>query len=215
MRVLDVEQGTPEWLEARLGIPTASQFARIMTPKTRRASASQDGYLDELLAEWMIGASLDSAMTDYMLRGMELEADARRYYEFQRDLDVQRVGFVVRDDGSAGASPDGLVGDLGGLEIKCPTAKTQAAYLRKKRVEDTYACQIQGCMWICEREWWDVLAYHPEMPPALIRVRRDEEFIDSLAMFVVEFVERLEAAKTEIQQIPTPAVGPTEGGAHV
>jgi len=196
--LLEAEQGTQEWLDARLGIPTASNFSRVCTPKTMKRSSSQDGYLDELLAEWMIGASLDSDITDLMLRGMELEGDARRLYQFQRDVDVQQVGLCLTDDRRVGASPDALVGEDGGLELKSPTAKVQAHYLRTGKVGDTYKCQVQGCLWVCEREWWDVLAFHPEMPHSLIRVERDEPFIAVLAELVGEFCENLESAKKAV-----------------
>jgi len=197
--LLEAEQGTQEWLDARLGIPTASNFSRVCTPKTMKRSSSQDGYLDELLAEWMIGASLDSDITDLMLRGTELEGDARRLYQFQRDVDVQQVGLCLTDDRRVGASPDALVGEDGGLELKSPTAKVQAHYLRTGTVADTYKCQVQGCLWVCEREWWDVLAFHPEMPHSLIRVERDDEFIAVLSEYVMEFCDKLEAAKLAVR----------------
>lgn len=196
MIILDLEQGSPEWGAARLGIPTASQFSRLLTP-TGKPSTSANGYMDELLAERLLGASLDQVTTDWMRRGRELEASAVRYYELQRDCDTKAIGFVLRDDGKCGCSPDRLVGEDGLLEIKCPGAKTHVTYLRGD-VSAAHKPQTQGQLWICEREWCDVLSYHPEMPPALVRVDRDEAYIKALATVVAQFAARLDAESTKL-----------------
>lgn len=194
MRLMNVVQGSPEWHQARLGMPTASQFDRIITPKTLKPSSQSQGYLCELLAERLLGVPLDSVATEWMARGLELEPQAVEFYEFTRDVKADLGGFALLDDGSAGCSPDRLIGDDGGLEIKCPAPATHVAYLLGQAVDEKYRCQVQGSLWITGRRWWDVLSYHPDMPPALVRVERDEEFIEALAAAVGDFNARLSEA---------------------
>ena len=99
MKTLDLEQGSTEWMMARLGIPTASRFDRLLTPKTRKPSASRDSYRAELVAEYLMGQPLDWGTSAWMERGTELEDEARRWYEMDRGVDVEQVGLVLRDDG--------------------------------------------------------------------------------------------------------------------
>ena len=176
MIVLDCEQGSPEWIQARLGIPTASRFDQILTPKTLKPSASAHGYMCECMAEYMIGEPLDQATDGYMRRGTKMEDLARKWYELQNDCDVRQVGLCLRDDGRAACSPDGLVGDDGGVEIKVPGAKKHVGYMLEPGdlVRD-YWLQIQGGLWITDRQWWDVLSYNPAMESVLQRVMPDAE----------------------------------------
>lgn len=189
---LDVEQGSPEWIAVRLGIPTASQFNRIMTAKTHKPSSAQEDYVCELIAERILKQSLDPFVSDWMERGAELEPMAVAYYEMQTDREVEKVGHCLTDDRSAGCSPDGLVGDDGGLEIKCPAAKTHISYMIGGKHHAKYLHQVQGGLWITGREWWDFLSFHPELPPVLKRFHRDEEYIGDLAECVNGFCERLD-----------------------
>ncbi len=187
MMEVDVLQGTEEWRRARMAIPTASQFHRILTKKTRKLSASSDGYLHELLAEWLLDVPLNMGMDrGFIQRGSEMEQDAVRYYEFQRDVETRSVGFVLQDDRMVGCSPDRLIGTDGGLEIKCPGPAQHVANMLG--MDSAYEMQAQGCMWICERQWWDVLSFHPELPPAIVRLQRDVEFIAALTWALQEFV---------------------------
>ena len=189
----DVLQGSKEWWDLRIGLPTASQFDRILTPGKLQYASGAEAYRNELLAEWMLGEPLDTAITDWMNRGTELEAEAVRYYELQRDLDVDRVGFCTNDLGTVGCSPDGLVGPDGGLEIKNRSAKYHVGFLLGE--DPIPRGQVQGGMWICDREWWDVLSYNPKLPPVLVRVRRDEKYIAALASAMSRFLEELEKGR--------------------
>ena len=100
-----------------------------MTPKTRKPAKAATDYLNELIAEWMLGEPLDGASTGMMERGRDMEEEAIEWYAFVRDVDPQRVGLCLRDDGLVGASPDALVGEQGMLEIKCPGPKKHVSYL--------------------------------------------------------------------------------------
>ena len=192
---LDMPQGSPEWLDARCGIPTASRFDQILTPVTHKRSKSADGYLNELIAERLLGASIDTHANEAMLRGIDLQDQAHKYYEFQRDCTAELVGHCLRNDGMAGCSPDALVGDNGGLEIKCREAKGHVALMRAVSSGDDvpreYTLQIQGSLWITERDWWDFLGYHDALESVLIRVHRDEELISKIETEVLRFAATL------------------------
>lgn len=184
---LDMEQGSAEWVMARIGIPTASSFDKIITNKTAKLSESAAGYAHKLIAEKLLGISLDEATSSFMERGAVMEQAAVAWYELQRDCDTEKVGFCLRDDGRAGCSPDRLVGGDGLLEIKCPSAHVHVGYL----LDDAgigYRAQCQGQLWITGRRWIDTLSYHPQLPKALVRVERDEDYIGKLAAAVEQFL---------------------------
>ena len=196
---LDMPQGSKAWYDARVGIPTASQFHRIITPKTMKLSESATGYLHELVAEYLLGEPLVSEETTvFVHRGIQLEASARRFYEMEQEVDVDQVGLLLRDDRRAGCSPDGLVNPSGGVEIKCPSAAVHVGYLLDWEGAK-YKAQIQGTLWIAEREWWDFFSYNPSRPPVIVRCYRDEPFITALAAAVEQFCDRVDAAKDELR----------------
>lgn len=195
----EFQQGSAEWALARLGIPTASCFDKILTPKTMKLSGQADGYMHQLIAEQLLGVPLEDATSGFLERGSIMEERAVRYYELQRDMETEPVGFILRDDRRAGASPDRLVGNDGLLEIKIPKADKHIAYLLDAEGIG-YRCQVQGQIWIAEREWNDTLSYNPELPPALVRQYRDEKFIAALAAAVEQFNEMLDEAKEKLQK---------------
>ena len=199
MIVLNCQQGTTEWATARLGIPTASCFDRIITPKTLKLSGQVDGYAHQLIAEQLLGVPLDNATSGFMTRGTLLEERAVSYYELQKETDTEAVGFVLRDDKRAGCSPDRFVGANGLLEIKVPAANTHVGYLLDA-AGIGYKAQVQGQLWICEREWIDTLSWNPELPPALVRQPRDEEFIKALSAAVVQFTDYVDELKLKLQK---------------
>jgi len=175
------EQGTDAWLAARLGKPSASCFSKLIT-MTGKPSASADGYINLLLAERLTGKSEPHYTSEAMILGTEREPEARADYEFITGNKVDQFGFILDDSQSYGCSPDGLIGDDGGLEVKCPAQTTQAGYWRDKQSGvKKYYQQIQGCMWVTGRKWWDFFSYHPDMPHVLVRVKRDQDYIDKLS----------------------------------
>jgi hypothetical protein len=194
MIIHNCQQGTQEWLQLRAGIPTASEFSRIITPKRMELSAASDTYLHELLAERMLREPLTKAVTMWMQRGSEHEAEAVSYYEMLRGVETIPVGFCTNDEGTIGASPDRLVGDDGLLEIKVPSPGIHVGYLLSSiGAGDEYRIQTQGQLWITGRQWVDIMSYNPGMPEAVIRLERDEEFIARLAAAVRQFSDRLES----------------------
>ncbi len=201
MITLNVKQGEPEWVMARIGMPTASAFDRVITNKTAQLSSQAPDYICELVYEWMTDASCDSFYSELMERGVELQEAAIHHYEFQRDVDVTPVGFVMLDDRSAGCSPDGLVGDEGGIELKIPKPWKHVAAMLGYDIGLNYRAQVQGCMWITGRKWWDFISYNPAVPMAIYRFERDDEYIEKLAAAVGAFNERLAEAKQEMLKL--------------
>lgn len=196
----DVVQGTTAWAMARLGIPTASQFSRIITPGKLQLSKECNTYAHELIAEQLLGAPLDNATSGFMERGTILEKKAVGFYELQRDCEVDRVGFVTRDDGRVGCSPDGLiVGERGGVEIKVPSAGVHIGYLLGG-AGDKYKLQIQGCIWLCELDYWDFVSYNPDLPSTIVRFHRDDDVIKPLAQAVDQFLGYVDEAKEKLQK---------------
>lgn len=189
MIILEAEQGTQEWLAARVGRPSASQFHKLVTSKGK-PSTSADKYIDLMISERLTGRSEPIFVTDAMRRGTDLEPEARAYYELVTGNEVEEVGFILDNSGEFGCSPDGLVGD-GGLEIKCPAAHNHVEWARKKVCPSKHFAQVQGCMWITDRKWWDFMSYHPDMKPFIVRVERDEEFITQLAVQVKAAVDEI------------------------
>ena len=194
----DCIQGTQAWLELRAGIPTASNFDKIITPGGE-ASKSQEPYMFALLAERMMGHPIVEAMSRWMDRGSQMEAEAVSFYELQHDCETVKVGFITTEDGKIGASLDRLVGDDGLLEIKCPSEAIHVGYmLQAGSAYKAYRVQVQGQLWVSQRQWSDVESYHPEMPFAITRIERDEPFIKAMAAKVRDFSERLEAMSEEL-----------------
>lgn len=199
MIVLNLEQGSPEWPKARLGVATASNFDKIITP-TGKPSTQSDAYALKLVAEWLAGENLDEYGNQWMQRGTELEPQARAFYEFQTGATVEQVGFVLRDDRKVGCSPDGLVLADGLVEIKCPAPHTHVDYLLTGTVPNKYQPQVQGQMMVMERDWCDFLSFHPLMPPVLTRVGRDEKFIKALNTELEKLLEKIESIKSTLRE---------------
>lgn len=196
---LDIEQGTEAWQNARLGIPTASGFDKILTPKKLEYSAKAVDYRNQLVAEWILGHPIEWESNAYMDRGTGMEHEARAYYELQRGVDVVNGGFVLRDDGKVGGSPDGLVGDDGVLEIKCPAIHTHIGYLLEpSALSDKYRAQVQGYLYLTDRNWTDIISYNPVLPAVQVRISRDPKYIMALDAALVMFLADLDDVKEKL-----------------
>jgi len=183
--ILDHEQGRDEWFAARLGRPSASMFNKLIT-STGKPSTSASKYIDELVDERLNGVRAPVYVNEHMERGTRLEPEAREYYEFLTDQKVTEYGFILDDSEEFGCSPDGLIKDNdgifeGGLEVKCP-ANMVGYHRDNKSFVTKYKQQVMGCMMITGAKWWDLMAYSDKKPHHLIiRVERDEEYIEKLA----------------------------------
>jgi hypothetical protein len=200
MRIVSCVQGSQEWIDARLGIPTASAFDRIITRARGDLSEARHKYMGQLLAEWFLGHPVDDEAFQYCERGKELEPAAVAAYEFANDAQCVPVGFCLRDDGLVGASPDRFVGQTRRLlEVKCPSIETHLMYMADpRRLQTDYWCQAQGQLYICEYESVDLYSHMPLLPPVTLTLERDDEWIERLEDRLHTFVTELETAKARI-----------------
>lgn len=192
MRIINgVEQGTREWLDIRLGIVTASNFSKVMAKGNGKTRLS---YMYQLAAEKLTGQPVETYRNAAMDWGNECEPQARATYEFMEDKSVEEVTFIHGVEG-VGCSPDGLVADFGMLEIKCPKTTTQIERYLAGDFPSTYKAQVQGQMWVAEREWCDFVSFDPRIDaPSYyfkVRVGRDDKYIDELEKEVKQFLVEL------------------------
>jgi exodeoxyribonuclease (lambda-induced) len=167
MRTLDCLQGSTEWLRARLGVATASRAADALSVlKSGAPAKARMDYAMELAFERVAGQPLDRAVTTAMNRGSELEPDARAAYEARTGILVDQMGFALHDTLQAGASPDGLIGADGLLEIKCPFGQDRIARIWATNDVSDYVAQVEWQMWILGRQWCDVAIYDPRLSHA-------------------------------------------------
>lgn len=202
MKVHDVQQGTSPWLELRKGIPTASMFDQIITPEGK-PSKSAEKYFHHLLAERVIGRPIEGFKSRYMELGNEYEAKAIASYEFLNEVSTYKVGFVTTDNGLVGCSPDRFIEESpnGMVEAKAPMPSTHVAYLLASMgAGKEYRVQLQAELWVCEKEWVDIISYCDGFPDATFRAVRDEAFIEKMAAAVTAFSETLELATEQFKQ---------------
>lgn len=183
----------------KAGCTAAQLSAAVKEAKKKNSNpaAVRTKYMNQLAGEIVTGNVSETFKNEHMKRGQEQEPDARAHYAFQTDAEPQLVGFV-RNHG-AGCSPDSLIGKNGGLEIKSALADIQIERLAKNKLPSEYKAQVQGNLWLCEREWWDFMSYCPNMPALIVRVYRDEAYIAALAAGVKKFNEELAALVDRIR----------------
>lgn len=196
-------QGSDEWLQARAGIATASTVGKLLTSTGKVADNETARTLTEtLIAERITGHVEYTYPTRDMQRGTMLEPHARALYSAHY-APVTEIGFARLDTGTCtlGASPDGLVGDDGGIEIKSPRPRTHLRTLTTDRVPTMYLPQIQACMLVLDRDWWEFVSYCPGLPLYVKRVHADEPWQDAIVTAcekyeatAAEYVRRYEAA---------------------
>jgi putative phage-type endonuclease len=195
-----MEQRTQEWYSARMGKVTASAVCNVLAKlKTGKEAQARADYRMQLVAERLTGLPADKYQTPAMAWGVENEADARFMYEEQTGNLVTEVGFIDHPTiAFSGASPDGLVGEDGLLEIKCPNTKTHVETLLAKGCPEKHLPQIQWQLACTGRHWCDFVSFDPRMPEGLemfvCRVARDDEYIAMLEAEITAFI-------VEIQQI--------------
>jgi hypothetical protein len=201
VQVFECEQGSAEWWDLRAGVPTASEFSRILKPKTCKPSTSQEDYICDLIAQKLIGTPepwVDSYQSPDMKRGTWTELEARRWFQLEKDMDVQQVGFCLTDDGKLGCSPDGLLEDSG-LELKAPAPKTQIRYLLDSTLPDDYRGQVHGSMIVTGRPSWWFMSYCPGLPPLLLHIVEDE-YTALLRAELARFLEKYDKLLAQIVQ---------------
>jgi len=180
------EQNTPEWHAARSGKFTASMFGDLFAAKTTQA---YENAIYRVAYERVTGQQAPSYSNAHMERGHELEPMARESYEMQTFNMVEQVGFCELNEW-VGCSPDGLVGNDGMIEIKCPAYNTFIRYINAGTLPSTYFYQVHGQMYVTGRKWVDFVAYHPPFKPFILRVERDEEVCKKIESALNEAIEK-------------------------
>lgn len=190
-----LDQGTPEWLAERAGKVTASALSNVMMAKT---TAGYQNYMAQLICERLTGEPVETFKSAAMEYGSETEAQARAFYELETGHDVQEVGFIPHPtlEGS-GASPDGLVGADGLVEIKCPQPAKHIKNLMGGTIDKGYRLQMQWQMACTERTWCDFVSFNPSFPDHLklhiTRVDADAEAQEELKAAVTTFLAEVDA----------------------
>lgn len=172
----DVQQRSVQWAKLHLGRPTASGLSQIMTTDFKpRKGDMWNSYLYKRLAENLTDDLLPGFNGSWSTeQGTILEEEARPFFELTYKKKVEEVGFIIGDDERAGCSPDGLIGEDEGLEIKCPFPQTHVEYLVKGELPSEYAAQVHGSIYITGRKRWHFLSYHRDLPPLHLVIERDE-----------------------------------------
>lgn len=219
MYVVECIQNSDEWLEARRGVPSASSFDRIMTPKKCELSKQADDYIAELIAEeHHLEPLKPSFLTSQAIQdGVDREPEARRWYTYETGNEVAQVGFCLDNEQRFGCSPDGLIGlelgeqvdnwhglpcyrarARGSLELKNPTLKTHTKYLLDGKLPDDYLCQVHGHLIVCGVEWTDFASYAPGLP-ALNKKAVHDAYTLSVRTALILFWERFQIARAKIE----------------
>ena len=195
MIIHTVEQGTGPWLEARLGLPSASNFKKILT-STGKPSSSQDDYMLELCCERLSGKPTSHFVNDDMQRGLDLENEAVETYEFINGTKTTVVGWVTDNDQRYGCSPDRM-----NLEVKCPRDKNHIKWKLGGKVPPDHLAQVQGCMWICEEDHWDFMSYNQDLGHFICRAERDDKWIGLMEAEMEKFLRKIEKAMKKLKEI--------------
>lgn len=222
MNNADIKQGTPEWHDARRGKITGTGFAKVLSKR----GDTRKNYMRQLVLERKTGITAETFTNEAMEWGTLTEPKARAYYETQTGYKVKQVGFIdinsnyaitpeIEFDRYVGVSPDGLIGDGGIVEIKCPNTATHLEYIAKNVMVKKYLPQVQGILWVTGRVWCDFVSFDPRVekqPFYYIQVARDQDFIDNLAKEVALFIDEMIKMKDEFKDVDPQTLIDVSGG---
>lgn len=192
-------QRSEEWFAKRLGKATASNFAKILA---KGDGKTRERYLLQVVAQRLTGKAEDGYTNADMERGVEQEPLGRMAYEARTGNVVQEVGFIDHPTLAAGCSPDGLLGD-GGLELKCVIPTVQIQTIKRGAIPPEHIAQVQGCLWVTGRQWWDFASYSPDFRDdklrlVVYRVERDDAYIAALESEIRRFLDDVERMVKEV-----------------
>jgi len=213
MPIIELEQGTPEWLQMRCGCVTASRLrdslAKLKDPK--KESEARAKYRKQLVIERLTGRTTETYVSDYMIWGTETEPQARIEYEMATGNEVQQIGLAMHDSIKwFSASTDGLVGDDGILEIKCLNSVNHLDILISGEIPEDYHWQMLGGMACTGRQWCDFVSFDPRMPEGLQlfvrRFPRNEALISGMELEVSQFLLEVEQMVTAVKERAREAV---------
>lgn len=202
----DIVQGTDEWKAARLGKVTASRVSDVIAKTKAGYSASRANYMSDLIIERLTRSQAESYTSPAMQWGTDTEPQARAAYELMTNNTVTEVGFIDHPEiKMTGASPDGLIGNSGLIEIKCPNSATHIDTLLGSSVPQRYFAQIQLQLDCTNRTWCDFVSFDPRMPINLQmfvkRIERDEEYISMLRSEISKFLNELAAKLDDLANL--------------
>lgn len=201
MIIHDCAQGELEWYQLRAGKVTASEAEALLTSLFKvKDSDGVHTYLCTKIAEGF-GEILPQFSSWETEHGQILEDEARNWYSFQTNEKVHNVGFCEGDDGRCGCSPDALIGDDGGLELKCPQPTNHVRYLLDGVLPKDYAVQVHFSMFVTGRKWWRFVSYHRKLPPFVLNVARDEAIIAKIQEALTGFYAKYDKAMETVQRI--------------
>jgi len=193
MRIIsDIDQSSDDWLVLRMGFVTASRFKDVMA---KGAGKTRKSYMVEIASEIITGQREEKFNSSYMEWGTETEPQARAMYELETGYKVDEIAFAHFDDVKIGCSPDGLIGDDGLVEFKCPKTTTQIETYLSGKMPAGHKAQVQGQLWVMERQWCDFVSFDPRINGVsgyfMQRIERDDEYIEQLGIECDVFIKEL------------------------
>lgn len=195
-----IEQGSIEWLRLRIGRVTASELDNLISPEWKaRTGETPKTYLCTKVAEAYRGDILPNTGSWSTEQGSILEDEAVPWYELEFDETVRRVGFVEGDGNRCGCSPDGLLGEDGGIEIKCPSAPVHVKYLLADVLPKDYVAQVHMSMFVTGRKWWRFVSYRRRFPALVLTIERDEEICAKIQDVLTKFYADFDAAMAKLK----------------
>lgn len=203
---MNAPQGSQEWLSERAGSVTASRFKDVLAKVKTGEASSRRNYRIQLVTERLTGTPVESYKNAAMEWGTQTEPMARMAYEAVSNEIVEEVGFIKHPSVEwCGGSPDGLINEDGGIEIKCPYVSTvHVETLMSGGIPSEHMAQVQGAMWITGRKWYDFVSFDPRMPEHLrlyiFRVERDEQYIENLSIEVSRFLKEADELYAQLMK---------------
>jgi len=199
MKIHACAQNTSEWMALHVGIPTASGFGNLVTPKfeIRKGEMPKTYVYSKAAEKWRKRPLIGVTGGFDLEQGMIVEEEARPFYELETGRKVTEVGFITSDDERCGCSPDGLL-EVGGIEIKCPAAHTHVKYLVNGALPDEYAAQVFGSMFVTGAPEWQFMSYRRNFPPLILTIKRDEAIMEKIGQALELFYKAFEEAMKKI-----------------
>lgn len=202
MKIIDAKQNSEAWLRARLGKVTASEADALISPEGKvRTGAGPHSYLCRKVAEKVLGYSLDTFQGSWATdQGNIIETMGLPWYSFAFDTPLTRVGFCETDDGRAGCSPDSLIGEDGGLELKSPQPPAHVEYLLAGVVPKDYRIQVQFSLWVTGRKWWKFVSYSSQFESLVVHVEPDPLLQEAIGEAMAKFAPVFDAALERVSK---------------
>lgn len=200
MIIHEEKQGSAGWLACRLGRITASEVDALVSSEGKvRTGEGPKSYLCRKVCEKALGYAQDTGASFHMEQGQISETIAIPFYEFTYGKTVQRVGFLETDDQRCGASPDGLLGSDGGLELKSPSPPVHLRYLMDGVIPKEYVLQVQFSLWVTKRAFWEFMSFSRQFDSLLVRTEPDPKIQKAIGEAVAQFSEAFDKLYAKVK----------------